>query len=181
VLALQAVGGWSSQWAPLAAAMAAWRLGTRGNVRGGELDSFYRRSCLGEGVTVWRKGGARCNDQWQLRGGAVRVRRRARERKRSTAVRPLVGRRRGQFARPEKVRRVATRVWVWKSVRSRGTGGRSGAPAVVLGRPVAQAGVTTRTTSCVGANARHRCLEEFDLTLFNCVLLQNFQQKWSKW
>jgi hypothetical protein len=41
------------------------------------------------------------------------------------------------FARPENVERVATRVWVWTSVRSRGTGGRSGAPAVVPGRPVA--------------------------------------------
>jgi hypothetical protein len=59
VWAVQAAGGWSSPWAPLAAAMVAWWLGTRGNARGGELDSFYRRSCLGEGVTVWRKGSAR--------------------------------------------------------------------------------------------------------------------------
>jgi hypothetical protein len=64
---------------------------------------------------------------------------------------------------------------VLTSVRSRGTGGRSGAPAVVPGRSVARAGVATRTTSCVGANARRRCPKEFDLTLFNCVLLQNFQ------
>jgi hypothetical protein len=71
-----------------AATKAAWWLGASGNARGGELDSFYRRSCLGEGVTVWRKGGARHDGQWQPRGGVARVRRRAQGRRRSTAVRP---------------------------------------------------------------------------------------------
>jgi hypothetical protein len=61
-----------------AATKAAWWLGASGNARGGELDSFYRRSCLGEGVTVWRKGGARRDGEWQPRGTAARVWRRAR-------------------------------------------------------------------------------------------------------
>jgi hypothetical protein len=48
-LAVQAVGGWSSPWAPLTVAMAARCLG---NARGGEVNSLYRCSCLVEGVTV---------------------------------------------------------------------------------------------------------------------------------
>jgi hypothetical protein len=40
------------------------QLVTRANARGGKLDSLYRHSCLGEGVTVWRKGGARWDGQW---------------------------------------------------------------------------------------------------------------------
>jgi hypothetical protein len=71
-----------------AAAMVAWWLGARGIARGGELDSFYRRLCLGEWVTAWRKGGVRRDGQWQPRGGVARVRRCERGRRRSTAVRP---------------------------------------------------------------------------------------------
>jgi hypothetical protein len=67
-------------------------------------------------------------------GGDVRGRRP------STAVRSLVGRWQGLFAQPVKVRRVATGVWVWTSMRGRETGGRSGAPAVVPGRLAARAG-----------------------------------------
>jgi hypothetical protein len=40
------------------------RLVTRTKARGGELDSIYSCSCLGEGVTVWRKDGARRDGQW---------------------------------------------------------------------------------------------------------------------
>jgi hypothetical protein len=57
------------------------------------------------------------------------------------------------FARPVSVRRVATEGWVRTSVGGLGTGGRSGAPAVVPGQPVARPGVATHTVSRVGANA----------------------------
>jgi hypothetical protein len=76
-----------------------------------------------------------------------------RGRRTSTAVWPLVGRRQGRFAQPVDVGRVATGVWVWTSVRDRGTGGRSSAPAVVPSRSAVRAGVVTRMTSRVGANA----------------------------
>jgi hypothetical protein len=73
---------------------------------------------------VWRKGVATCD----VYAGAW-----------------LVGRRQGRLARPIDVRRMATRHRVWTLVRGRGTSGRSGAPAVVLGRPSARAGVARRT------------------------------------
>jgi hypothetical protein len=41
---------------------------------------------------------------------------------------------RGRFARPKKVGRVATRVWVRTSVRGLGTGGHRGVPAFAPGR-----------------------------------------------
>jgi hypothetical protein len=52
VLMVATTGGWSSPWEPKAATMAAWWLDASGNARGDELDSFYRHSCLGEGVTT---------------------------------------------------------------------------------------------------------------------------------
>jgi hypothetical protein len=56
----KAARGWSSLWAPLAAAMAARCLG---NAHGGEFNTFYRRACLEEGVTtVYSMGTAR---QWR--------------------------------------------------------------------------------------------------------------------
>jgi hypothetical protein len=99
----------------------------------------------------------------------------------STAARPLVGRRQGRFAWSMDVGRVATGVWVWASVRSRGTGGSSGAPAVVPGRPAARAGEATRTTSRVGVNAWHCSPVEVDLTLLEMSKVEISLQKLTKW
>jgi hypothetical protein len=79
------------------------------------------------------------------------------------------------------VQRVATEGWARTSVGGLGTDDRSGALAVVSGRPVARPGVATRTTSRAGANAWRRHLVEFDLALFEMPKLKILLQKWTKW
>jgi hypothetical protein len=173
-LAVQAAAGWSSPWAPLLAAMAARCLG---NARGGELISFYRRAQGGGEVDLRTKARESSPGRGMGSGGANDVH----GRRPSTATRQLVGRRQGRFARPVDVGRVATGVWVWASVRSRGTGGHSGAPAVVLGRPATRAGEAMRTTSRVGANAWRCCPVEIDLALLEMSKLEILLQRWTKW
>jgi hypothetical protein len=79
----------------------------------------------------------------------------------STAARPLVGRRQGRFARPVDAGRVATGVWVWASVRSRGTGGHHEVPAFVPGRP-------TRPNERDVMHGRGLARFKFKIALFDC-------------
>jgi hypothetical protein len=75
-------------WAPLAAAMAARRLG---NARGGELGSFYRRAQGGGEADLRTKEGKISSGRGMGSGGGNDVH----GRRPSTAARPLVGRRGG--------------------------------------------------------------------------------------
>jgi hypothetical protein len=122
----------------------------------GEPRPLNRSSCLGVTASAWRPQDSR-HGRWG--------------RRRRAHVEPGYG---GNavgwaaqvgFARPVSVRCVAKDDWVRTSVGGLGTGGLSGAPAVVPGRPGARHGVAMLTTSRVGANAWRWHLVEFDLAL----------------
>jgi hypothetical protein len=138
----------------------------------GELRPLNRSSCLGVTASARRPQESR-HGQW---GQWRRARAESGYGGNAVGWAAQVG-----FTRPMSVRRVAKEYWVRTSVGGLGTSGRSGALAVVPGRPVARPGVATCMTSRVGMNAWRWHLVEFDLALLEMSKLEISLQKSTNW
>jgi hypothetical protein len=154
VLAVQVAGGWSSPWRLL------WRTAANSGSCEGRRTDFYRQACLGERVTS-------VIVQWAA-AWATAVQRRANGRWRCGHP-AHAGAARGTDPGPKVLRTGAP----WNHGQTRG---RRSASACVYDAVRRQADRPCTTSRGRGVPARSGA-KHFSLALFNCILLQFFQQK----